>query len=67
MPPYRVYDSGAQRRWAHTASGIAALGKEEVAGKDKASKGQHPPDYVHNGKAEPGGSLMAKAFRKARK
>jgi hypothetical protein len=66
MPPYKQYVSGAQRRWAHTASGIDALGKEEVEGKDQSSKGQHPPDYVHNGKPE-SGSLMARAFRKARK
>lgn len=66
MPPYKPYVSGAQRKFAHTENGIAALGKEEVAGKDKASKGQKVPDYVHNGKPEPT-SLMAKAFRKARK
>ena len=64
MPPYKPYVSDAQRRWANSPSGVAALGREDVEGKNKTSKGSDLPDYVHNGKPEPK-SLMGKAFRRA--
>jgi len=44
MPPYKPYKSGKQRAWAHTAEGIAALGKADVEGKDQASKGLDLPE-----------------------
>lgn len=66
MPPFKPYVSRQQEKWAHTPSGIAALGREDVAGKDKKSKGADLPDYVHNGKAEPK-TLMGRAFRKAKR
>lgn len=56
MPPYKKYVSDKQRRWAHTASGVAALGKEDVEGKDQASKGLKLPKY----------SKMREAAAKAR-
>jgi hypothetical protein len=38
------YKSDAQRRWAHTASGIKSLGgKKKVAEWDRATKGKHLP------------------------
>lgn len=37
------YKSQAQRRWAHTASGLSALGKAGVAEWDRASKGKKLP------------------------
>lgn len=43
MPPFKQYDSLAQERWAHTPSGVAALGQEDVDGKDAASKGLRLP------------------------
>jgi hypothetical protein len=45
MPPFKPYVSDKQRRWAHTASGVAALGKEDVEGKDQSSKGLKLPKY----------------------
>jgi hypothetical protein len=57
MPPFKPYVSDQQRRWAHTASGVAALGKEDVRGKDKSSKGMKLPKR----------SRMAEAMRKARR
>jgi len=47
MPPYKKYVSDAQRRWAHTATGEAALGAADVAGKDKVSKGEDLPERVN--------------------
>lgn len=39
------YESDAQRRWAHTPSGIKALGgPAKVAEWDAASKGMKPPE-----------------------
>ena len=46
MPPYKPYVSDAQRRWAHTPTGEAALGAEDVHGKDQASKGKKLPERV---------------------
>ena len=43
MPPYKRYASKKQERWAHTPSGLAALGFDDVAGKDRASKGRKLP------------------------
>lgn len=41
------YVSDAQRRWAHTAKGIKALGgKAKVAEWDRASKGKKLPARV---------------------
>jgi len=57
VPPFRPYVSDKQRRWAHTASGVAALGEEDVRGKDKSSKGLKLPKR----------SRMGEAFKKARK
>jgi hypothetical protein len=55
MPPYKPYVSDRQRRWAHTASGVAALGEADVKGKDQSSKGKKLPER----------SRMAAAFKKA--
>lgn len=57
MPPYKPYVSDKQRRWAHTASGVKALGEEDVRGKDKSSKGLKLPER----------SRMAAAFAKAKR
>lgn len=57
MPPYKAYVSDKQRRWAHTASGVAALGEADVKGKDKSSKGMKLPER----------SRMAQAFKKAKR
>ncbi len=39
------YESNSQRRWAHTAKGIKALGgKAKVAEWDRASKGKKLPE-----------------------
>ena len=39
------YSSDAQRRWAHTSTGVAALGgKAKVAEWDAASKGKNLPE-----------------------
>jgi hypothetical protein len=46
MPPYKKYASAAQRRWAHTATGMEALGFEDVKGKDQATKGTKLPEKV---------------------
>lgn len=47
MPPFKPYASDAQRRFFHTdtakAKGIKA---EDVAGKDRSSKGMHLPKRV---------------------
>jgi hypothetical protein len=43
MPPYKPYVSDKQRRWAHTTSGVAALGEQDVRGKDESSKGLKLP------------------------
>jgi hypothetical protein len=43
MPPYKKYASRKQEAWAHTASGLHALGVTEVKGKDAASKGKKLP------------------------
>jgi hypothetical protein len=47
MPPFTAYKSDAQRRFFHTdtakAKGISA---EDVAGKDKVSKGRSLPKKV---------------------
>jgi hypothetical protein len=56
MPPFRPFVSEKQRRWAHTPSGIAALGEEDVKGKDQSSKGLKLPKK----------SRMAEAFKKAK-
>jgi hypothetical protein len=56
MPPFKPYVSDKQRRWAHTASGVAALGEEDVRGKDRWSKGLKLPKR----------SRMAEAFKKAK-
>ena len=56
MPPYKPYVSSKQRAWAHTASGVAALGEEDVKGKDQSSKGLKLPKR----------SRLAEAFKKAR-
>jgi hypothetical protein len=57
MPPFKPYVSDKQRRWAHTASGVKALGEEDVKGKDQSSKGLSLPKR----------SRMAEAFKKAKK
>jgi hypothetical protein len=56
MPPFKPYVSSKQRAWAHTASGIAALGEEDVKGKDQSSKGMKLPKR----------SRLGEAFKKAR-
>ncbi len=43
MPPYKKYASRKEEAWAHTASGLHALGVSEVQGKDAASKGAKLP------------------------
>ena len=40
------YKSDAQRAWAHTDEGMAALGKEEVGKLDKKSKGKDLPRFA---------------------
>jgi hypothetical protein len=57
VPPYKPYVSDKQRRWAHTATGVAALGEADVRGKDQSSKGLKLPKR----------SRMAEAFRKAKR
>jgi len=56
MPPYKPYVSDQQRKWAHTATGVAALGEEDVKGKDQSSKGLKLPKR----------SRMAEAMKKAK-
>jgi hypothetical protein len=46
MPPYKPYASDAQRRWAHTPSGMKALGAEDVHGKDESTKGVKLPEHT---------------------
>jgi hypothetical protein len=46
MPPYKPYTSDAQRRWAHTPTGRAALGQADVEGKDALSKDKELPERV---------------------
>jgi hypothetical protein len=43
MPPFKPYASSQQERWAHTPEGMAALGDEDVNGKDQMSKGMSLP------------------------
>lgn len=57
MPPYKPFVSRQQQRWAHTANGVAALGVEDVKGKDQSTKGKKLPRR----------SRMAEAFAKAKK
>lgn len=38
------YKSDAQRRWAHTAKGMKALGAKKVAEFDKKTKGKDLPE-----------------------
>lgn len=40
------YKSDAQRKWAHTKTGMKELGKAKVAEYDKASKGKDLPERV---------------------
>lgn len=40
------YKSDAQRKWAHTKTGMKSLGKKKVAEYDKASKGMKLPKRV---------------------
>lgn len=41
------YKSDSQRKWAHTASGMKALGGEEKVNEwDQASKGLSLPDHI---------------------
>jgi len=40
------YKSDQQRKWAHSKSGIKALGKKRVKEFDKASKGHKLPKRV---------------------
>lgn len=40
------YKSSAQRRWAHSPSGIEALGKKGVKEWDRASEGKKLPERV---------------------
>jgi hypothetical protein len=54
MPPFKPYVSDQQRKWAHTPTGRAALGDEDVAGKDQSSKGMKLPKR----------SRLAEAFKK---
>lgn len=49
------YKSNSQRRWAHTRSGIKALGgKAKVAEWDAASKGKKLPEKVKKPKKKSG-------------
>lgn len=41
-----TYASEAQMRWAHTKAGMMAMGPQEVATRDKASKGKKLPAKV---------------------
>jgi len=41
------YLSDAQRRWAHSPSGVKALGPSKVKEYDKASKGKKLPERLH--------------------
>jgi hypothetical protein len=38
------YKSEAQRRWAHSPSGVRALGKDKVSEFDRKSKGRALPE-----------------------
>ena len=40
------YKSQSQRRWAHTKTGMKALGKSKVDEYDKASKGKKLPEKI---------------------
>lgn len=40
------YKSDQQRKWAHTKSGMKALGKKKVKEFDKATKGKKLPKKV---------------------
>jgi len=46
MPPYKPYKSRKQQKWAHTASGLAALGAEDVKGKDQSTNFKNLPEKV---------------------
>lgn len=47
------YKSDAQRKWAHSASGIKALGgKAKVAEWDAASKGKKLPKKIKKNKSK---------------
>lgn len=51
------YKSNSQRRWAHTRSGLKALGgKAKVAEWDAASKGKRLPEKVKPKKKKKSGS-----------
>jgi hypothetical protein len=52
MPPFKKYTSKKQEAWAHTESGLEALGFEDVKGKDKASKGAKLPTRSPKKKAK---------------
>lgn len=52
------YKSEAQRRWAHTPEGRAALGN--VAEWDQASKGKHLPERVNRKKKQIGKAVRGK-------
>lgn len=44
------YKSDSQRKWAHTKSGMKALGKERVKEYDEKSKGKRLPEKVRKKK-----------------
>ena len=61
MPPYKPYTSQKQEAWAHTPTGRAKLGADDVAGKDKASKGLRLPKRSAGGR-----KLREKAGRRGK-
>lgn len=66
MMPYK---SEAQRRWAHTPSGMKALGKSKVKEFDRASKGLKLPERAGSSAkqmAEWAAAALKKAGRKKR-
>lgn len=46
------YSSDAQRRWAHTKSGMKSLGKKTVKEFDRASKGMDLPERKRKGRKD---------------
>lgn len=59
------YKSDAQRRWAHTAAGIKALGgKKKVAHWDDESEGMDLPERKHKPRAKAGDLARARSHKR---
>ncbi len=55
-----MFVSQAQRRWGHSPSGLAALGKRGVAEFDRATAGHRLPERVDDDEADSIGDRLTR-------